>query len=110
MKEIKYINSFSRNIWLYLVGYTVLYLIYKININLQIFILGLIAYVTSYSVVYFLNDYTDREDDNRYKRANLSLAIRNKALYWLTVFILMSIGLTLSFSISKTSFILLNFI
>ena len=101
MKEIKYISHFSRNIFLYFIVYTTIFLLYGFRINLQAFLVGLFAYLLSYAPVYFFNDYTDWREDKQLQKNNLYLEIKNNKHFWLISVTFLLLGLLLILLISK---------
>ncbi len=104
-KEIKYISHNLRNFYLFFL----LYLIFKINYNIEIdlfhFLLWIFWYSLSYSFIYFLNDFYDKNEDLKNKKHNLYLDIKNKNLFFILWVIIPLIWVIISFFISKISLI-----
>lgn len=107
MKDIKYLNHIIRNGFLYVILYISLNLIYEFTQPLFSFILGLLALTVGYASVYFLNDYMDRSEDIKYKKANLYNTIYNHYLFFFLGFLCTTIGLVVSYFLSFNAFLLL---
>src|SRR3989344_1469919 len=107
MKEVKYISHISRNLYLYFILYFTLRLLNIISLKPEQLIIGLTAFVLSYTPIYFLNDYADVSEDKKLNKANLFLLINNKNLYWTIHFLLIISGFLLSFYINPLSVVIL---
>jgi len=103
MKEVKYLSHLSRNFYLYFILFFTLRLLNIISLKPNQVIVGLIVFIISYSPVYFLNDYVDKNEDKKLKRANLYLSISNKIVYWGIFFFLILSGLLLSLNLNPIS-------
>ena len=68
-------DNIPKNIGLYSVGVMLLFL-FRIKIDLLQILLGLLAFLVSYSSIYVLNDLYDIEDDKRDEKKAL-LGISN---------------------------------
>ncbi len=88
-KEIKYITHNLRNVYSYIIIFYIYVMIYNININIKTFVIWLLWYIISYSVIYFFNDFTDYNEDKKDKKRNLYFDIKNKKRYWNIFFLLM---------------------
>lgn len=107
MKEVKYVSHILRNVYLFFIFIFSINLINKYQFRLPEIVSVLIIYLISYIPVYFLNDYSDRFEDIKYKKANLYNEFSNKVFFWILTFSLVIIGLLLSLKISLTVFLLL---
>src|SRR3989338_4656257 len=107
MKEIKYLSHLSRNFYLYFILLFTYRLLNLISPNPSLIVLGLFAFVVSYSQIYFLNDYTDIKEEKELSRANLYLLINNEVGFWLlTVFLILS-GFLFTYYFFPSSFFIL---
>lgn len=104
MKDNRYIGHNLRSFFIYLLIFYSYDLIYGLNVSLNDFIYGLIAYALSYSPVYFLNDFADFKEDKKYKRNNLYNDIENKEMFWLIFGLVIFSGLLLAVFISIYAF------
>jgi 4-hydroxybenzoate polyprenyltransferase len=79
---------------------------YEIPTTSKIFT-ALITFLASYQVIYFINNYSDRFYDLKYKEGNIYTLIRNKNVYWSIFFILLVIGIILSGQYKTEAFYIL---
>src|SRR5258708_4609565 len=82
-------------------------LLFKTNISIQSFFIGLFVYFIAYAPVYFLNDFADFREDHKYKKSNLYLLFQNNKTFWATTFLLLLIGLLFSFVITPLAAVFL---
>lgn len=107
MKEIKYISHISRNFFLYFLLFFTYSLLDNLSLNLWQLLFGLVTFIISYTPIYFLNDFADRIEDIKLKKANLYLIIKNKKIFWLITLLLIATGCVFSFLLNKQSLIVL---
>lgn len=110
MREIKYINHSVRNGFSYAALYIILNLIFNFAISFDRFLLGLAITVVGYAAVYFLNDYTDQDEDIKNKKANLYNSIKNHSLFFFLGMSCAVFGVVGSFLLSPNATLLLLFL
>lgn len=106
-QEVKYISHISRTMFIYFILFVVYFILYDFRLDTYSFFRGLIIFTISYSLVYFLNDYADKEEDLNNGKSNLYLSINSFGMFWLIVFVLLILGIVLTLSVSITAFGLL---
>lgn len=107
MKEIKYISHISRNFFLYFIVFFTYSLLNNLSLNLWQLFSGLIAFIVSYTPIYFLNDFVDQDEDLKHHKENLYSKITNKYIFWVIVGVLIITGFCFSYIINKESTVIL---
>lgn len=107
MKEIKYVSHISRNFFLYFILFFTYSLLANFSLNAWKLWFGLIAFIVSYTPIYFLNDFVDQKDDLKYNKDNLYSKIINKNIFWIITVSLITAGFVFSYLLSKNSIVIL---
>lgn len=107
MKEIKYISHISRNFFLYFIVFITYSLLNNFSLNSWQLWFGLLAFIVSYTPIYFFNDFIDHIEDTRHNKSNLYLKIINKYLFWSITIVFVVAGFVFSYLLNKDSIIIL---
>lgn len=57
---------------------------------------ALFPFLIGYEAIYFINNYSDRFYDLKYKNGNLYTSVKNKYIYWLCCILCIALGIFLS--------------
>lgn len=102
----KYLGHLVRNFFIFFILFVSFKFLGETHVSFLKFILGGLAISFVYTPVYFLNDYFDRNDDVKYKKENLFLAIKNRHAYIFLPIFLGIIGIVLSYLTNPLSLLI----